>query len=151
LHGPADARRAVLASLAARSPWPLARRAVHRGREIGAAPGAALRLGCLAEALGAGLETCALAHGGAPLPARLQRARRVLVADTLLTLCWEIASELPERAFPAVAAGLKEVVGDGFLARVAAARPPPPDPAASAAAFLDRTLPLLARAARGAA
>jgi len=145
LRGPVDARRAVLAALAAREPWPLARAAVERARAAGVPRARALRLGLVTETLAAALHTSALAHRGDPLPTRLDRARRVLVADTLLTLCWELAAGLSDAAFPALAGELKRAAGGaGFLAGLASGRGEPPDPDAAASAFLDRTLPLLA-------
>ncbi|MFN2431204.1 MAG: hypothetical protein ABR599_00015 [Gemmatimonadota bacterium] len=87
LQGPAEARAAVLAALAEGEPYALAwavRRAGSRAR----------RLGLVAEVVRAALRTGAAALDGPPPEPRLERARRVLAADTLLTFAYELAADL---------------------------------------------------------
>jgi hypothetical protein len=120
LRGPAEAREAVLSALAAGEPYPLAWAAFTAGPSTGLSPACARRLGLLAEVVRAAILVCADAYEGRALPSRLDRARRVLVADTLLTFCYELAADLPEPGGEKVRALLLRVIGTrGFLARLA--------------------------------
>ena len=155
LQGPAEAREAVLSALASGEPYPLAGVAWTAGPEAGLSRALSRRIGLLAEVIRAALRVCADAYEARALPSRLDRARRVLVADTLLTFCYELAADLPEPGGERVRALLPTVIGSrGFLADLVSGIPVErraprwsepesggePERAAGASAFLEVAL-----------
>lgn len=117
--GPPDAREAVLEALAAGAPYQLAQAALEAASELGLSVSRVRRIGLIAEVLRAALRVCAAAYEQQPLPTRLDRARRVLVADTLLTFAWELAADLPQDDAAVVSEILARAAGRrGFLAHL---------------------------------
>jgi hypothetical protein len=141
LRGPAEARSAVLAALEAGAPYPLARIASAVGPALGIARDAAHRLALLTEVVQAALSVCVAAYQQSPLPGRLDRAMRVLVADTLLTFAWEVAADLPEPGGDEVRLRLAEALGpQGFLGALTSCDGPRADPERAASVFLGAAL-----------
>ncbi|MBA2563932.1 MAG: hypothetical protein H0V09_00740 [Gemmatimonadetes bacterium] len=117
LTGPAEARSAVLDALVRGEPYSFARRALSGAAAAGISRHSALRLGLIAEVARATLRTCAEACAADPLPTRMQRARRVLAADTLLTFSWELAAAVEAERASTVRDALARLLGArGLLA-----------------------------------
>jgi hypothetical protein len=149
LRGPAEARAAVLAALEGAAPYPLARIAVLAGPDLGIPLPTARRLGLLVEVVRVALAVCGSAYRSEPLPERLDRAMRVLVADTLLTFAWELAADLSEPAGTAVRHRLARDLGaGGFLQALASGGGPRADPERAASVLLGGVLLDVAEAAR---
>lgn len=120
LQAPPGATAAVLGALELGAPYPLAWAAALRARELGVPRARALRLGLVAETLRAGLRTCDKVCRGEPLPSRIERAERVLAADALLTLAYELSADLGGPEGRAARLGLQSACG-AFFSRLASA------------------------------
>lgn len=141
LQGPPDARGAVLLALQRGEPYPLAWTACLEAEGRGRSRSRSRRVGLVAEVLRAALEVCAEIYRQVPLRTRLERARRVLVADTLLTFCYELAAEIPRPEGDTVRGLLADLFGPhGFLEELTSGSAAGLDPREAARKLLERSL-----------
>jgi hypothetical protein len=136
LKGPEEARAAVLGALARSEPYPLVQRALSRASREGLSRRQAYRVGLIAEVLRTAMVVAEEAYAGEFLPSRLARARRILVADTLLTFLYELTADLSDDVGSRVRALLSGLLGNGGFLGALAER----GPAASGDALVEEFL-----------